>query len=312
LWYAPTNCVSIGDYPQYINTGVVVGDAEFSYDTQIPSIGCQPQEDSVLIFRNIACNRYFMIRLDHFLGKDGCAADGNDRSKLFYDKTTPATAEGVCTPGVISGTFVGQAGEADISCVVKNTWYSMRVRACGATILARAWQTGTTEPGAWQLSTTDSALVTYPTGNFGFQANQGQTAFRNMTVSSIGTQSVTVTDNVNACMSGVAVVGASAGTYTVSGNNLTWNVGTMGPCNPPKTMTLRSDGDTVVHPILGHEFAVPIRGCRLGAGLDHGGGVHPLTRPSDLALITGRRIGVTISVCNRSGAAHGELVSISD
>jgi len=124
LWYAPNACVSEGNYPQYINTGVSVGDAEFSYDTQIPSIACQPQEDAVLIFRNVSCSRYFMLRLDHFLGQDGCP--NYSTSKLFYDKVTP-TGNPCGTPGVASGTFADGVGNASIDCVAKNTWYSMRV-----------------------------------------------------------------------------------------------------------------------------------------------------------------------------------------
>jgi|GEM_PF-2200646 len=239
LWYAPSACVSEGNYPQYINNGVMVGNAEFYYETLIPPIGCQPQEDSELIFRNVACNRYFMVRLDHYLGSDGCPV--NSTSKLFYDKVTPLTAQGVCTPGVSSGIFEDAVASANVSCVVKNTWYSVRVRSCGATLRAKTWLAGTSEPMGWQLEAVDSALTTYTSGNFGFQANQGQTAFRNMTVSSIASQGVTVTDSVPSCLTSVAVVGApSKGTFGLSGNNVTWNVGTMSPCESPATLTLSS------------------------------------------------------------------------
>jgi hypothetical protein len=239
LWYGGGACVTEADFPQYINSGVTVGDAEFYYETLIPPIACQPLEDSVLIFRNVACNRFFLMRLDHYQGSDGCPNPITGMSKMYYGKVIPN--------GNPCGSTLGYTNSdtehygANIDCVAKNTWYSMRVRTCGTTILAKAWQAGLTEPAIWQLSTTDSDLATYPTGSFGFQANQGQTAFRNLTVSTIQASSVTAYDAISSCISNFSVMGSpSQGSVTVSGNGVTWNVGTLSPAGEQASLTLSS------------------------------------------------------------------------
>jgi hypothetical protein len=243
LWYGAGNCASEAAFPQYISGVTVSGDVEFTYDTIIPPIACQPLEDSVLIFRNVACNRYFLMRLDHYQGADGCPLPVTGTSRLFYGKATPN--------GNVCGDATGYVNldadhyGANIDCVAKNTWYSMRVRTCGITIFAKTWVSGTSEPSGWQLSTTDPDLATYTSGSFGFQANNGQTAFRNLTVSTLSSQNVHVTDNVPTCMSNVAVVGTpSQGSVSLSGNSVNWNVGTMGDCSLPATLLLSSNVGT--------------------------------------------------------------------
>lgn len=49
---------------------------------------------------------------------------------------------------------------------VTNTWYWVRLRAVGSTISLKFWQVGTSEPGAFQLSATDT---TYPIGRLGIR-----------------------------------------------------------------------------------------------------------------------------------------------
>ena len=239
LWYDP-GCGTETVYPQYIYSTPVTGDAEFTYDTIIPSLTCQPLEDSVFIFRNVACDRFYMLRLDHYQGIDGCPLPITGTSKLFYGKATPNGA-GCGTPGVSYFNSDTDHYGASIDCVAKNTWYSMRVRTCGITIMAKTWQAGSTEPIAWQLTTTDSDLATYTSGTFGFQANTGSTAFRNLVVSSISSETVTITDNVPSCLSNVAVVGSpSKGTVDLTGNTVRWNVGIIGDCDLPVSLTISS------------------------------------------------------------------------
>lgn len=79
---------TMSSFPQFINTaGPMVGDAEYLYDTMIPPLSLSPDEDSVLIFRNISCQTYFMIRLDHYQNTDTCNA--NTSSALFLTRLPP-------------------------------------------------------------------------------------------------------------------------------------------------------------------------------------------------------------------------------
>ena len=54
------------------------------------------------------------------------------------------------------------------------TFYTMRFRAVGSTLLAKAWQMGAAEPADWMIATTDS---TFPTGQAGLrpQVARGKT-----------------------------------------------------------------------------------------------------------------------------------------
>lgn len=54
------------------------------------------------------------------------------------------------------------------------TFYTIRFRAVGSILLAKAWQTGTTEPADWMVATTDS---TFPSGQAGLrpQLDHGKT-----------------------------------------------------------------------------------------------------------------------------------------
>ncbi|HEY5038513.1 MAG TPA: hypothetical protein VIJ93_05510, partial [bacterium] len=229
LWYGPGTSPGLNQFPQFINTGgPMVGDAEYLYDTMIPPISQGPDEDSVLVFRNISCQTYFMVRLDHFQMNDTCAA--NSSSALFFDKITPAG--GACS----QTTFTTVASNTAIACVPKSTWYTVRVRVCGNNVYAKAWPRGTPEPVGWMLNGSDPSLTAAgnTTGNFGFQANLGQVYYDNLTVwNLVPENNVTVTDPIPACMTNVV---SSCG--SVAGNTLTWNAGNFTACAIPVSCTV--------------------------------------------------------------------------
>jgi hypothetical protein len=90
------------------------------------------------------------------------------------------------------------------------------------------------------LSVSDPDLNTFATGNFGFQANEGQTAFRNLTISTIPNETITVTDAFPTCAGVPSWVGGGGTGHSFAGNTLTWNVGTLSACSQGLTCTLAS------------------------------------------------------------------------
>ncbi len=178
LNYGPYNSSAVSQYPQIISNVTIGPDVEFYYEACLPLSAYSGDDDTVFIARYANCQQYFMIRGDQWQLSDTCVGT----SRLFYDTMAPNGA--ACSQTTWTDGNNLTATQATIPCIARNTWYSYRVRIYGDQIMAKEWQTGAGEPD-WQLTVTDPNLSAYPTGNFGFQADQGDITFRNLSVYNI-------------------------------------------------------------------------------------------------------------------------------
>ncbi len=124
------------------HTGQVTGTASAIYD----SVLGKPVADSEVLFSGsvshfAAANMGVLLRW----------TDGNNLYKVFIDGTNLTALKKV--NGVVSSLqSVPFAAQDGIS-------YSIRARVVGTSIMARAWQTGRTEPSNWMLIASDNSLA---------------------------------------------------------------------------------------------------------------------------------------------------------
>ncbi len=73
----------------------------------------------------------------------------------------------------VSGSFTGGIGTASFT-ATSGTYYFIRFHALGTNLMARAWQSGSSEPGTWNINITDSDITS--AGHVGLGANMALTS----------------------------------------------------------------------------------------------------------------------------------------
>ena len=230
LNYGPYGAGAANEYPQILSNVLAPANVEFDYQACLPSQAYSGDDDTIFIPRYTDCQNYYMIRGDAWDLSDTCGPN----SMLFLDSVSPNG--GACTTTFSDGNS-GTTGvtKSNIPCIQRNIWYDYRVRICNGELMAKQWQDGTTEPG-WEID--DPGAVPNAPGTFGFQANQGEITFRNLTVYALGAENnVVVTDTFPSCLTGLS---SACGSF--AGSNFTWNVGNFASaCATPVTCNVTSN-----------------------------------------------------------------------
>ena len=309
--YGPSNSGTAGGsgYPQLVSTGTAgatVGpNAEYVYQTMIPSYGSGGDDDSVFIFRNVNCQQYFNIRLDAYTLGSTCPGYG----VLSYDTVVPNGA--ACSQTTWTGGDSGPLGVkyVEVPCVAYNSWWNVDIRVCNGQILAKAWPVGSPEPG-WELNYTDATVNV--AGSFGFQQDTSTTYFRNLTVYNLGAENnVIVTDPLPSCLTGLT---SSCGSF--SGSTFTWNVGNFTVCQNPATCTITSQVScTCPTGPMTNTAAVT---SSLGTGVpgtavvNIGGFTLAKTTSQTVPLTANAPITYSLVLCNTSSSTYTSAVTIQD
>src|SRR5579872_1535022 len=218
FYYGPGSSQTAGqDYPQLVTSGVTIGpNAEYLYQTMIPTYASGGDDDSVFIFRNVNCQTNYRIRLDAYTLGGSCPGF----AILSYDTSAPAGAACSQTTATLGdGGTLGSTYAEVQPCYTYNSWWNVRILVCNGILYAKAWPVGTNEPAGWQLTNSGAtAQLQTSTGGVGFQMDNSHSYFRNLTVYSIGSENnVVVTDPFPGCLTGLT---SSCGSF--SGNTFTW------------------------------------------------------------------------------------------
>jgi hypothetical protein len=147
---------------------------------------------------------------------------------LYADKVNSVLQLFKCVSGTF--TLITSVGKT----LAYSTWYTMRFKLIGTAIQGRIWQRGTSEPGTWDINTTDS---TYSSGYIGVRKE--------------------VATNNTAWFDNFTVVGGGTGDYSTSGSRISpayalSGVGTFGtgivqydstvPANTTLVLKISKDG----------------------------------------------------------------------
>src|SRR5579871_386312 len=305
LNYGPYASSASGQYPQLISNFVAPANVEFDYQACLPTTATSGDDDTVFIPRYTDCQHYYMVRADQWQLSNTCG--GN--SMIFADSVSPNG--GACTT-----TFSdGNSGATGVSkntmpCIQRNTWYDYRVRICNGELMAKGWQDGTTEPG-WQID--DPGAVPNAPGSFGFQANQGDITFRNLTVYALGAENnVVVTDSFPSCLTGLS---SACGSF--SGSNFTWNVGNFASaCATPVTCNVTSSISCTCP--TGPMTNIANITSSLGAGapstaiIDVGGFTLNKTTPNNSPITSNGPITYFLTLCNTGSTAYNAPLTLQD
>ena len=198
-------------YPGLIDSNVAIHDAVYIIDTRVSSLATGNYDAVMRINEDspTAPTMFWNIRLS------------SDTNNLCIDRL---------------GTNLACSGSPHGLTILNDTWYTVKAEVVCGNVRAKVWPQGTTEPPAWDVTTSDATLAAAAPGYPGLQANDGPGSWDNFKVFSLSAATnVRVWDTVPA---GTTYIAGSCSTCSVSGGNLTWNVG--GACGNTGSVSFRT------------------------------------------------------------------------